>query len=116
MATITRIPLSSSTNGKGIKVAATTTPGTTIHTALSGSTTTDEVWLWAQNNHTAPVTLTVEYGSYSTDDNVIVTIPSKSGLFIVLPGLPLQNALVATVFASVTNVVVVHGFVNRIAS
>ena len=41
MATFSKIPLSGSTNGKGILVAATATLGTTIHTAGSGTTNFD---------------------------------------------------------------------------
>ncbi len=38
MATYSKVLLSGSTNGKQIKVAATATPGTTIHTAVTGTT------------------------------------------------------------------------------
>jgi hypothetical protein len=41
MATFSKIPLSGSTNGKGILVAATATLETTIHTAGSGTTNFD---------------------------------------------------------------------------
>lgn len=112
MATYTRGLLSGSMNGRGIKVVQTATAGTTIHTAVAGTTDMQEIWLWAQNNHTAAVTLTLEWGNASTDDNIIVTIPAKSGLYLVAPGLMLQNELVVKAFASVANVVIIHGYVN----
>ena len=114
MAAYTRVLLSGSTNGRGIKVVATATAGTTIHTAIAGTTDMDEVWLWAQNIHTAAVTLTLEWGNASTDDNIIVTIPAKSGLYLVAPGLLLQNELVVKAFASTANVIIIHGYVNRL--
>jgi hypothetical protein len=114
MAAYTRVLLSGSTNGRGIKVVQTATAGTTIHTAVTGTTDQDNVWLWAQNNHTATVTLTLEWGNASTDDNIIVPIPAKSGLYLVTPGLPLQNELVIKAFASVANVVIMHGYADRL--
>ncbi len=38
MATFSKTKLSGSTDGKQIKVVATSTPGTTIHTGVSGTT------------------------------------------------------------------------------
>ncbi|MFA7120539.1 MAG: hypothetical protein WC277_03620 [Bacilli bacterium] len=109
--------LSGSTDGKGIKVVATSTPGTAIHTAVAGTTagTYDEVWLWAQNNHTEAVTLTIEFGSANTEDNIIMDIPSKEGLVPVVPGFLLQNEATVKAFAGTTNVITVHGFVNNMA-
>ena len=43
MATFTKTLLSGSTNGKAILVAATATPGTTIHTAVAGTSSLDEM-------------------------------------------------------------------------
>ena len=114
MANYTRVLLSGSTNGRGIKVVQTATAGTTIHTAVAGTTDMDEVWLWAENNHTAAVTLTLEWGNASTDDNIVVTIPPKSGLYLVAPGLMLQNGLSVRAFAGTANVIIIHGYVNRL--
>jgi hypothetical protein len=116
MATAVKRKLSSSTNGKGIKIVQTSTAGTALHTAVSGTTdgTYDEIWLWAQNNHTADVILTVEFGTADTENNVMVTIPYKAGLVPVIPGFILQNEQTVKAFASVANVITVHGFVNAI--
>ena len=116
MATAVKRKLSESADGKAVLIAATSSPGTSIHTAVTGQTagSYDEVWLWAQNNHTANVVLTVQFGSTDAKDNIIVTIPFKSGLVPVLPGLPLQNELVIKAFAATTNVISIFGFVNRI--
>lgn len=115
MATIVKRKLSGSTDGKAIKVVQTATAGDTIHTAVSGTTagTFDEIWLWAYNGHTAAVTLTIEFGGATVpDQNIIVTLASKSGLIPIVPGLILQNAMVVKAFASVANVVTISGFVN----
>ena len=116
MATIVKRKLSGSTDGKPILVVATATAGTTIHTAVAGTTagTFDEIWLFAQNNHTGSVTLTIEYGGATApDQNIILTLASKAGLQLVIPGLILQNTLVVKAFASVTSVVTLSGFVNN---
>jgi hypothetical protein len=109
--------LSGSTDGKPIKVVQTATAGDTIHTAVAGTTagTFDEVWLWAYNGHTSDVVLTVEFGGASVpDQNIVVTIPFKSGLIPVVPGLILQNGMVVKAFAGTANVVTLMGYVNAI--
>ena len=117
MATVVKRKLSSSTDGKAIKIAATATPGTAIHTAVAGTTagTYDEIWLWAFNSHTANVVLTIEFGGADApDQNIVVSIPYKSGLVPVVPGLILQNGATVKAFASVANVITLGGFVNAI--
>lgn len=115
MATFKKRKLSGSTDGMPIKVVATATAGTTIHTAIAGTTagTFDEIWLYAYNGHTAAVTLTMEYGGATVpDQNIISTLASKSGLVLIIPGLILQNGLVVKAFASTANVVTLSGWVN----
>lgn len=117
MATAVKRKLSGSTNGRGIKVVATATAGTTIHTAVSGTTagTYDEIWLYAYNSDTSVRTLTIEFGGVTApDDNIVVTLQSQSGLALVVPGLILQNACVVGAFADAANKVVIYGFVNAI--
>lgn len=109
--------LSGSTDGRMIKVAATSTPGTTIHTAVSGTTanTWDEIWLWAVNSDTTARKLTIEFGgTTSPDDTIELTIPAESGLFLVVPGWVLQNGSVVKAFCATTNVVMIGGYVNEI--
>ncbi len=101
-----------STNGRGIKIAATATAGTNIHTA---STDLDEVWLWAYNSDTADVVLTLEWGGVTDpNDHIVVTIPFDDGLHLIAPGLLLSGSLSVAGFAGTTNVITIHGFVNRI--
>ena len=106
--------LSASTDGRRIKVAATATPGTTIHTATSTSGQIDWITLYVQNSHTADVLLTIEFGGTTSPDDLIQqTIAAKSGDALVVAGLPLRNGLVVKAFAGTTNVLTVSGFVER---
>jgi hypothetical protein len=120
MATFTKILLSGCTGGRPIKVAASGSTGTTIHTTQASSGVTDEVWLYATNTSASTVTLTIEYGGTSNpDDQIIVGVPSKSGLSLVLPGLVLTGdgttGRTIRAFAGTTNVINLIGYINRIA-
>ena len=120
MATFTKKILSGSTDGKAIKVAATATAGTTIHTGSTTTTTLDEIWLYAVNTSASSVKLTIEWGEATAPDgNIEVTVQPEAGLVTVIPGLVLQGnatAKVVRAFAATANVIVMHGFVNRIAA
>ena len=117
MATFTKTLLSGSTNGKAIKVAATATAGTTIHTAVSGTSSLDEIWLYAHNSSASTVKLTLEWGEATAPDgNIEINIGAEgTGLVLVSPGLLLQNSLVVKAFAATANVITLTGYVNRIA-
>ena len=115
MATFTKLKLSGSTDGKAIKVAATATAGTTIHTAHA--TALDEIWLYAHNSSSAAVKLTLEFGGTAApDDHIEINIGAEgTGLVLVSPGLLLTNSLVVKAFAGTANVITLTGYVNRIA-
>lgn len=111
----TKALLSGSTNGKGIKVVQTATAGTLIHTAVAGTSSLDEIWLYAYNGHTADVVLTIEWGEATVPDgNIVGTIPFKQGRALPVDGRLLQNGLVVRAFASVANVIIIDGFVHQI--
>lgn len=115
MATFSKLALSGSTNGKPIAVAATSTPGTTIHTAQSGTSGLDEIWLYAVNSSTTSVKLTIEFGGTTTAENIELTITGESGLVLVIPGLVLNNSQVVRAFAGTGSVINISGYVNRIS-
>ena len=122
MATFTKLtlqPAGTTGTGLGVKVAATATAGTAIHTASTTTTTIDEVWLYAVNTSASSVKLTIEWGQADAPDgNIEVTVLPEAGLVTVIPGLVLQGnatAKVVRAFAATANVIVMHGFVNRIA-
>lgn len=113
-----KLPLSGSTGGRRVKVAATVTPGTLVHTGPTDPTMTDELWLDAHNTGAAAVDLTIQWGGTTApDDSVVMTIPPKSGLSLVIPGHVLvgnATALIVRAFASTANVLTVGGYVNRV--
>lgn len=120
MATFSKQILSGSTDGKAIKVAATATAGTTIHTGSTTATTLDEVWLYAVNSSAADVKLTVQWGgTTSPDDDIEYTVKAENGLYLIVPGLILKGnatALVVRAFAATANVICISGYVNRITA
>lgn len=110
-----RIILSGSTSGKQIKVAATATAGTLIHTAVSGSSSIDLVYIYAYNSHSADVVLTIEFGGTTSPDNLVKqTIPFQQGRFLILDGVPLNGGLAVRAFAGTANVIMIDGYVDRL--
>lgn len=108
--------LSASTDGRGIKVTATASPGTSIHTATPSSAANewDEVWIKAVNTSGSAVKLTVEWGGTTAPEDLVeITIPPEQGFYEVIPGHVLQNGAVVRAFADSADVLIIHGFVNR---
>lgn len=117
MASYSRQLLSGSTNGRAIPVAATATPGTLVHTAQSGTSGFDEVYLWASNVTAAAATLTVEWGGVTDPGDHIVksySIPANSPPIPIVTGQVLQNGLVVRAFSGTASAINVAGYVNRI--
>ena len=123
MATFSKLalqPAGTTGTGLGVLVAATATAGTAIHTASATATTVDEIWLYAVNTSTSAVKLTIEWGEATAPNgNIELTVAAESGLVLVSPGLVMQGnatAKVVRAFAATANVIVIHGYVNRIAA
>jgi hypothetical protein len=116
MATFSKQMLSGSTNGRGILVAQTATAGTTIHTAVAGGSSFDEVWLYAHNSSAGAVKLTLEWGGVSApNDHIEVNVGAEgTGLILVAPGILINNGLLIRAFAATGNVINIFGYVNRI--
>jgi hypothetical protein len=115
--TVSRIPLSGSTHGRGIKVAATSSAGTTIHAATSSTTDCDVITLYAYNSSASAVNLTIQWGgTTSVDDDIKLSIPATSGLTLIAPDLVLRNSLEIKAYAGTTNVLTIHGFANRVTT
>lgn len=118
MATFSRILLSGSTSGRPIKVVATATPGTTIHTAVAGATSFDEIYLWVTNTDTVTRALTIEWGGTTDPDDLITktfSISANSAPYPIITGVNLNGGLVVKAFASAANIMVISGYVNRIS-
>lgn len=118
MATFSKVLLSGSSNGRGIKVAATSSPGTLLHATGTSATIQDEIWIWVYNGDTVTRTITLEIAGTSVpDDNLVMDIPPKSGRILILDGLPISGTGSASnvrAFCPTANVLVVTGYVNRI--
>lgn len=117
MAVYSRLLLSGSTNGAPIPVAATATPGTLIHTAVTGSGASDEVYLWASNITALPATLTLEWGGVTDPGSHMVkaySIAANSPPMPIAVGQGIAGGLVIRAFSGTASAINVTGFVNRI--
>lgn len=115
MAVYSRVVLSGSTSGKPIPVAATATPGTTIHTAHA--TGLDELHIWVTNVTAAAATLTIEFGGVTDPGDHIVksySIAANSAPVLVVSGQTLTGGLVVKAFSGTASALNVTGYVNRI--
>ncbi len=116
---VARIPFSASTQGQGIKIVATVSAGTLVHTTGTSATIIDEVWLYLFNSDTVDRTATIEFGGATApDQNIVLTVPFKGGLILAVPGLILLGSgaasLTVKVFAAAANVVTASGYINRV--
>lgn len=124
MATYSIIPLSGSTDFRGIKVTTTASPGDTVHTGQASATLPDHLTLQITNTDTADRPYTIQWGgTTSPDDKLSGYVPS--GMTItVCEKKPIRNSLVvkvASISATVNgisltgaaNVLVAHGHVQR---
>jgi hypothetical protein len=118
VATYSRLLLSGSTNGRPIPVAATATAGTLLHTAITGTSGFDEVYMWASNVTAATATLTVEWGGVGDPTDHLVkaySIPANSPPIPIAVGQCINNALVVRAFSGTASAINISGFANRIA-
>ena len=118
MAIYSRVLLSGSTNGRVIPVVATATPGTLIHTAVSGTTSFDEIYLWVANVTGTAATLTIEWGGVGDPGDHLAkaySIAANSNTIVVANGPCLNNSLIVRAFSGTASALNISGFVNRIA-
>jgi hypothetical protein len=123
MATYSKLafqPAGTTGDGLGILVAQTATAGTAIHTCANVATTIDEIWLYAYNNDSADILLTIEFGGVTAPKDVIKqTVTTQSGLVLIAAGLLIQgnaSAKVVRAFAATANQISIFGYVNRITA
>lgn len=113
-----KLPLSGSDDGRAILItAATSASAQQIHTvAPSGSVVTDEVYLYAYNDATGSIVLSVLWGAGSEPGDVFrTTIGSRTGRNLIVDGRILQNGHIIYAYAGIAGQVVIEGFVNRIS-
>ena len=118
MATYSKHLLSGSTGGTAILLDAAPT-ATTIHTTGTSDTVLDEIWIYAHNISESDATLTIRYGNSVVDNEIIVTVTSKAGLMLAVPGLILSGDGASTrtvaAFSSASGSINLTGYVNRIS-
>ena len=115
--TITAKAASGSTNGRGIKIAASSSPGTTLHTYQTGTTdgNFDICDVTVYNSDTSDRTVTFQNGgTTSPDDSRGGTVPAgEERTFYGFMG---QNSLVLKAFASAANVLSAHVTVRKMVT
>jgi hypothetical protein len=112
--TVPGVVLSGSTNGRMIPVAATQTPGTTIHTTGAAE---EEIWLFAANVTGVAATLTVEWGGTGDPGDHLVkaySIPANSPRVPISLGERLQGGLTIKAFSGTGGAINVGGWANPV--
>src|SRR3990167_5529640 len=116
MATI-RTVLSGSTDGRPIKVVATSSPGTTIHTASSILTEVDAIYLWAANTSGTAATLTLQMGGTPDPDDAhpkVYSLAANGIPTMIVAGAVLRNALILKAYSGTANTITITGYVLRV--
>ncbi len=122
------LPFSGSIQGQPIKITATSTAGTLVHTTGTGNATIaladkDRIYMWGINTQAAAtassVLATVEFGGPTAPDfNIPVPIAGQAGPVMMLDGFPLSGngvtALTVKVFAGTTAVINIIGYILRV--
>lgn len=109
--------LSGSDGGRPVIVSTTSSPGVLVHEANAGHGKQSLVRLFATNIDTSAVELSIELGGTAhPGDRIIVTVPAKSGLFEVVPGLPLDNGFEIRALADSANKILISGYVEVVAA
>ncbi len=107
------IALSGGANGVPVAVAATTSPGTTIHTATSIATANyfHKLWVWFNNIDTVARTISVQWGGVANLNYIVLdyVLPPKSKNMLIVDGLILQNGLLLKAHASAANIINASG-------
>lgn len=117
MATYSKSILSGSVDGKQIIISATTSASATpIHTSVTGTSALDEVFLYAYNDATSSIQLSILWGGTTEPNDVVrASLLPKAGRSLLIDGKLLQNALTISAYADIANLIVVDGFVNKIS-
>ena len=121
MGKYSKIILSGSTDGEGIKITGgSASLGTIIHTAVTGAVDSiDEIWAYAHAVVSTALELSVAIGvTTATGSRFVHTITAddKKGLVLIMPGLVLRNAKIVKWNITTDAEVNCFGWVNRFAT
>ncbi len=119
------VPLSASTDFRGIKVTTTASAGDTIHQAQASATLPDLLSIDIENTDTVPRPFTLQWGGTTSPDDKITGLVLAGQVVRVVTQKPIRNALVVKCFSGTmtwidgvsytgaANVLVVHGSCQR---
>lgn len=96
---------SASTTGTMIAVAATSTPGTLLHTVPESGHQFQRLKVWASNTDSVNRTLTLQFGETATKGNVVISLGARRGPVLVIPDWKLSPGLSVRAFADSANVI-----------
>lgn len=115
MATYLPVHPSESACGRMILIDSTSSLGTLLHTAVSGSSDFDEIWIYGTNVASNIQETAIEWGgSTCPGDVVFYSIPPKDGLHIIIPrGMRLNNSSSIRAYAASVNVVSLYVGIDR---
>ena len=107
---------SASDGGRLVAVAATSSPGTLIHTVpTSIKDRFQRISLWACNIDTSERTLTIQFGGTSTSDTMITKLGAQRGFVLIVPDFKLFLGLSVRAFADSANKINVYAGVGEIS-
>jgi len=125
MATFSIVPLSGSTDFRGIKITTTASSGDTIHTAQASASLPDFVSIDIENTDTSARPFTLQWGGTTAPDDSITGVVLPGQILTVTTKKPIRNSLVVRCFSGTmtwidgisytgaANVLAVHGLVQR---
>ena len=120
MGTYSKIILSGSTDGQGIRITATTPSGTIVHTCVTGAAESiDEMWVYGHSTVTTTAQIVFAFGvTTATGSRLTHTVSAgdKAGLILMIPGLVGRNTKILKASATSTDRFNLFGYVNRYAS
>ncbi len=102
---------SGSTSGRLIQLGDTST---TLHDSVQGTVHMDEVFVYVNNTSAADVVVTLEIEGTAAANQIIDTIPAKSGFVLMLPGMRCADTTDIDAKAGTTSVCNALVIVNRI--
>lgn len=113
---VTTVALSGSTRGRPIQIAATSSPGTTLHTATTTTGQLDRVYIYLTNTSASSVLVSIEFGTTGTGSEVDIIVPPNDTVLAV-DGSVLGGAATDTItaYAATTNVINAFGRVERLS-
>lgn len=125
MTTYSIVPLSGSTDFRGIKITTTASAGDTIHTAQVSATLPDLLSIDIENTDTVARPFTLQWGGVTAPDDKITGLVLAGQSLRVCTQKPIRNSLIVKCFSGTmtwidgvsytgaANILVVHGHAQR---